>query len=202
MDFKYRLKTLRTENHYTQQLMADKLGIAKTTYVKYESGSNEPNLEMIKKITEIFDVSFDYLVGASNLRNFSKLETNTNLSLFQEAMNIVCQNNKDKEEELYSIFANFLSAFTTLSYPFDIDSMQLLLYIFRSLRRNKELVLQSSIEEGVNKKMAEFERLKLQNEFITLTYKYLNLLMNNYSYESKELLFSNLNINYMTDFND
>lgn len=43
-----------------------RIGVDRTTYAKYETGDSEPNFETLLKITEIFDVSTDYLLGRTD----------------------------------------------------------------------------------------------------------------------------------------
>lgn len=57
------LKSLRAEKKWTQQFVADHLGIDRTTYAKYESGASEPNFEMLANLTRLFDVPTDLLLG-------------------------------------------------------------------------------------------------------------------------------------------
>lgn len=64
-----RLKKLRIERGLTQAELADKLGIAKTTLASYEQGKNEPNIRTIIRISMLFKVSTDYLLGISETRS-------------------------------------------------------------------------------------------------------------------------------------
>ena len=66
-----RLKELRTQRHMLQKDVAQRLGIDRTTYAKYESGASEPNHETLLKLSELFDVSADYLLGREMSRNVS-----------------------------------------------------------------------------------------------------------------------------------
>jgi len=43
--------------------MSEIIGITERYYQNYESGTSEPNMTMLKKIADYFDVSLDYLVG-------------------------------------------------------------------------------------------------------------------------------------------
>lgn len=61
--FHMRLKELRVKRNLYQKDVASMLGIDRTTYAKYETGDSEPNLGTLVKISEIFDVSTDYLLG-------------------------------------------------------------------------------------------------------------------------------------------
>ena len=54
---------LRKLNNMTQRQVAEKLGIAQPSYIRYENGKAEPSLENLVKIADIFDVSIDYLCG-------------------------------------------------------------------------------------------------------------------------------------------
>lgn len=46
----------------TQQQIADRLNINRTTYTKYETGASEPSIEMLKRIAELLDVDVNALV--------------------------------------------------------------------------------------------------------------------------------------------
>jgi transcriptional regulator with XRE-family HTH domain len=51
---------------WTQEYIADLLGIARTTYTAYEKGTKQPPIETINKIADLFDVSTDYLSGRTD----------------------------------------------------------------------------------------------------------------------------------------
>ncbi|WP_208586119.1 helix-turn-helix domain-containing protein [Gracilibacillus suaedae] len=61
--FRERLKNLREEKELMQEEVAKKLNISTSAYGYYEQGRNEPSLETIKQLAEIFDVTADYLLG-------------------------------------------------------------------------------------------------------------------------------------------
>lgn len=56
------LKKLRTENRYSQDLLAKILGISRLSYMKYESGEVEPSVEIIRKLSKIYKVSYETLI--------------------------------------------------------------------------------------------------------------------------------------------
>ena len=64
--FAKRLKELRSENNYTQNFIASKLGIRQQSYARYESGVGEPNLDTLVSIAKLFNVSTDYLFGIAD----------------------------------------------------------------------------------------------------------------------------------------
>ncbi|NBI18684.1 XRE family transcriptional regulator [Neglecta sp. X4] len=62
------LKSLRQEKGYSQLEMAGELGIPQSTYQQYEAGINEPKFSTLIQIADYFDVSIDYLIGRTNVR--------------------------------------------------------------------------------------------------------------------------------------
>jgi len=69
MEFKDRIKNLRTEKGLTMQELADQMNtkygtnITRATISRYESGSREPVLHIAKYFCLFFNCSFDYLIG-------------------------------------------------------------------------------------------------------------------------------------------
>lgn len=63
MTFGERLTQLRKENGYnTRNDFADKLGIPSTTLRNYETDAREPGHTFLKQVSELFNVSVDYLL--------------------------------------------------------------------------------------------------------------------------------------------
>ena len=48
----------------TQQEAADRAGIGRTTYARYECGMREPGVETYVTLARIFGTTVDYLIGA------------------------------------------------------------------------------------------------------------------------------------------
>ena len=61
--FKDVLKELRMQADMTQEELASKLGIAKSTISMYENGNREPNFEQLEAIADIFNVDMNRLIG-------------------------------------------------------------------------------------------------------------------------------------------
>lgn len=62
------LKQLRESYGYSQQYVADKLKIDRTTYVKYETGASNPRRKYAE-IAALYGVSVDYLMGRNDKEN-------------------------------------------------------------------------------------------------------------------------------------
>lgn len=61
-----RNKMKKNNAQWTQGYVADRLGIARTTYTAYERDTKQPPMETINKIADLFGVSTDYLLGRTN----------------------------------------------------------------------------------------------------------------------------------------
>ncbi|MCH1939637.1 helix-turn-helix domain-containing protein [Holdemania massiliensis] len=68
-DFYLKLKILRKEKKITQQQLADRLGITKAMVSAYENGIRLPSYDILIKIAAIFNVSTDFLLGVTTVRN-------------------------------------------------------------------------------------------------------------------------------------
>lgn len=62
MSFPDRLATLRKEKRFTQQELADKSGVSVIQIRRYEGGSAQPTMELIKKLAVALSVSADFLI--------------------------------------------------------------------------------------------------------------------------------------------
>lgn len=57
------LKELRLERKISQRKLGEYLGVVNQTISFWEIGSREPDLDMLVKISQYFNVSIDYLLG-------------------------------------------------------------------------------------------------------------------------------------------
>lgn len=62
-NFNENLKAVRERKGLSQKDIAERIGVAKSTYSLYESGNREPNVQNIKKIADVLSVSADELLG-------------------------------------------------------------------------------------------------------------------------------------------
>ena len=61
--FKDNLISLRKIHGYSQDELAEKIGVTRQTLSKYETGESLPDIERCKRRAEIFGVSLDDLVN-------------------------------------------------------------------------------------------------------------------------------------------
>lgn len=69
LEFGERLKQLRVGQGYTQQKLADALGVSKSAISMYENGVREPELALIQKMTQLFGVELECLIGNSSAQS-------------------------------------------------------------------------------------------------------------------------------------
>ncbi len=68
MDFGSRLKELRKQSGLTQQQLADRIGVTKSVISFYELRERSPSPDVLAKLSYIFHVSTDYLLGIERVR--------------------------------------------------------------------------------------------------------------------------------------
>lgn len=61
--FHEHLARIRKRNNYTQEQISQKLKVPVAVYAAYETGTREPDLEMLERISEVLDCSLDELFG-------------------------------------------------------------------------------------------------------------------------------------------
>lgn len=60
MSFAEKFKELRKEHHYTQKDIANILDVKPTTISAWELGNNSPRMDMLQKISDVFNVDTGY----------------------------------------------------------------------------------------------------------------------------------------------
>ncbi|MBY7125753.1 helix-turn-helix transcriptional regulator [Bacillus sp. 16GRE42] len=89
--FGTRLHTLRKERKMRQEDMAKQLGIARTTYAMYEQGNREPDYNTLIKLATFFEVSIDYLLGTTEIRQVTDIQDPELYQWFKDIKNATPQ---------------------------------------------------------------------------------------------------------------
>ncbi len=63
MDFGTKLKELRKQNGFTQQQLAERIGVTKSVISFYELKERAPSPDILIKLAYVFHVSTDFLLG-------------------------------------------------------------------------------------------------------------------------------------------
>lgn len=98
MDFAQRLSYLQKKKNIPKQELADKIGVSRMSYYRYESGERSPTADILIALADCFQVSIDYLVGRSDM------PTNT-----PEFLSRFTAKN-DEERELLRIFRAMMAS--------------------------------------------------------------------------------------------
>ena len=67
------LVMLRKLNGYSQELIAEKIGISRQAYAKWESGATIPDIERASMLADVYGVSVDSLLKTENVEGIGKL---------------------------------------------------------------------------------------------------------------------------------
>lgn len=66
--FNERFKSERKNKNLTQKELADVFNTDKSTISKYENGHNKPDIDVLIKYADFFEVSIDYLLGRTEAK--------------------------------------------------------------------------------------------------------------------------------------
>ncbi len=84
MSFGSRLRQLRLENNMTQEDLSKKLNVSRATVGRYETDERFPDKDILKNIADIFNVSIDYLLERTNLRNHDFISKESFYELYDD----------------------------------------------------------------------------------------------------------------------
>lgn len=120
-----KLKELRKEKKYNQEIVAKYLGVTQATLSGWENEKFEPDIESLKKLAHLYNVSVDYLIDFDSSKKFEiynnpieKMNQNSN-----ELMRIA----NSLDEQNCSILIEFGKILKKLGTKpqFNTDSIQL-----------------------------------------------------------------------------
>jgi len=123
-----RLIELRKKNNYTQEYMAKKLGIDRTSYGKYETYHVQPANDILVNIAKMFGVSTDYLLNNTNIPT----PINENQSKLKEP---------SLNEKALKVYDELKNVGIDLGEISETEYKRLLLFI----DRNKDLILERTV---------------------------------------------------------
>ena len=68
MKYNERIREIREDHFLTQQKVAELLNVGQRTYADYESGKIRIPIDNLLILAKFYNVSMDYISGASNLK--------------------------------------------------------------------------------------------------------------------------------------
>ncbi len=103
--FKNNLKKLREQYNYSQEELATKIGTIKATISKYERGDRKINSEYLIKLSKLFKVSPEYILGIEE--NTSKNLTKENIRIENMAFFGNKEISDEDKEDLFNALQEF-----------------------------------------------------------------------------------------------
>ena len=79
MNFGEKIQKLRTQNKWTQEQLAQKLYVSRTAVSKWESGKGYPNIDSLKEIAKLFNITIDELLSSEEIIDIARKENTSNI---------------------------------------------------------------------------------------------------------------------------
>lgn len=89
-----RIKALRNEHGITQDELSKSLGVTRSTIAGYERNIISPSHEMLVKLSTFFNVSVDYLIGASSVRTATNISKTNVYDKLQQVCDALASSNE------------------------------------------------------------------------------------------------------------
>lgn len=94
--FSERLKQLRKENNLSQDKIAELLNVSRQSYGRYEAGISEPGIDTLIRISDIFDVSLDFLLGRTDSMHNVSMMCDGNQDFIMQLIDLINKYNCQK----------------------------------------------------------------------------------------------------------
>lgn len=89
----YNIKLFRETAGWTQEKLAEKVVTSRSNIAKWENSSTIPDVQSLIKLSDVFNVSIDHLIGKQTFQN----------ELLRDFKRIYGSNTKDFDEEIVEI---------------------------------------------------------------------------------------------------
>ena len=95
------LKKVRLDKNMTQKDVAERLGCSPNIYSRYETGERQPSIDVLIRLSQIFEKSIDYLVE-------NHTEVDISISAEEQELLLAYRNadNRAKEDPLNTLLAH------------------------------------------------------------------------------------------------
>ena len=186
MLFSEKLKKLRKDNNLTQEELADKINVSRQAITKWESGDGIPDIDNLKQISILFNVTIDELVkedrdiSINNIKNYSyttEFEIDHNkhfdinitkineLNIISSSEDIVrvelFSNEEENIEELYKVKFDDLYNKLDIDIKSKKDIKDILVNLYLPSKYVNEIELKSKIKllniDGLNCEKLEYD---------------------------------------------
>lgn len=69
MDYGDRLRRLRNKADLSQEEVANRIGVGRSTYTRWELNENEPPFESLRQLAELYQTSVDHIISGDVTKN-------------------------------------------------------------------------------------------------------------------------------------
>ena len=83
------IKLLRERMNLSQKDLSERLGISNRTLQRYESGESEPTISVLIKLSQLYDVSIDEIVGNYTTKTINILEIKNSIAAIENQCNAI-----------------------------------------------------------------------------------------------------------------
>lgn len=91
-----KIKHIRELRNYTQDFMADMLGVSQSTYARYEKEDSELSFSRLQKIAEVLDVKVEDLINFSEKYVFNNFTSHQSTQGYTHTVNYHFSENERK----------------------------------------------------------------------------------------------------------
>ena len=172
------LKLLRERNKFTQEFLANKLGVTRQAYIRYETGEVELSASQIRIIANLYQIEYRNIIdGIMPEDTVTYMATNNHdtekfrqivLYALQTAGDLVYLSQADFYKLVYFIHKDFYEQYfvklTSLYYPEQSLSEGLEIYANEISKMENENIIEmlnTSIHKGQSKKIIPLKRANL-----------------------------------------
>lgn len=113
MEISKKIKQLRESAHWTQQELAERLSISRSTLAGYESESKQPSYQVLAQIADVFKVPTDYILGVGVFENWDLMLENK-ATIVKQISSMATKLSQDILNGIDDI------SFARLAYAFDV----------------------------------------------------------------------------------
>ncbi len=93
MTFGEKLQESRKRAGYSQEQLAEKLSVSRSAVAKWETGGGMPDIDNLRAISQLLDVSIDYLLDDDGRLDFSVVKEPVDINAFEKTGK--CRNKHD-----------------------------------------------------------------------------------------------------------
>ena len=102
------LRLLREERKLSQQKLADEFDTSQAQIQNYETGGYRPDIEMLNKYADFFDISVDFLLGRTAIRRKPELMKECELNAGEQNIVNRYRNLRPNQRQSLALFLDTL----------------------------------------------------------------------------------------------